>query len=133
MNPYRALADRGVPLAFGSDANVTPMDPWGIVSAAENRVHDRHAITRLEAVSATTLGGRYAARQDRWVGTIRAGMRADLAVWEGDPYAADDPTGARCVLTLLKGRVTHGDAALPRWDDAVRVRSATTTEEASAP
>ncbi|MBW3663012.1 MAG: amidohydrolase [Actinobacteria bacterium] len=133
MNPYRALADRGVPLAFGSDANVTPMDPWGVVRAAENRAHERHAITRLEAVSATTLGGRHAARQDRWVGTIRAGMRADVAVWDGDPYAADDPTGAHCVLTLLKGRVTHGDASLPHWDDAPRVRSAATTEEASAP
>ncbi|MFA9428712.1 amidohydrolase [Egicoccus sp. AB-alg2] len=112
-NPYRALADRGVGLAFGSDTNVTPMDPWGTVWAAEHRHRPEHAVTRLEAVSMSTLGGRYAARQERWVGVVRAGMRADLAAFEGDPYAADDPRGARCVLAVVHGRVAHGQAPLP--------------------
>ncbi len=107
-NPYRALADRGIDLAFGSDSNVTPMDPWGAVYAAQHRRRPEHAMTRLEAVSAHTLGGRTAARQERSVGTLRAGMRADLAVWEGDPFRADDPRGAQCALTVLRGRVTHG-------------------------
>lgn len=112
-NPYRALADRGVGLAFGSDANVTPMTPWATIHAAQHRARESHAITRLEAVSAHTLGGRSAARQERMVGTLRAGKRADLAVWEGDPYEADDPRDSRCMMTLVRGRVTHGlpDAA----------------------
>ncbi|WP_165403985.1 amidohydrolase [Egicoccus halophilus] len=112
-NPYRALADRGVDLAFGSDSNVTPMDPWGTVRAAEHRHRPQHAVTRLEAVSMSTLGGRLAARQERWVGVVRAGMRADLAVFAGDPYRADDPRDTACVLTLVQGRVAHGDAPLP--------------------
>jgi predicted amidohydrolase YtcJ len=112
-NPFRAIADRGIGLAFGSDANVTPMDPWGAVHAAEHRHYGEHAVTRLEAVSMSTLGGRSAARQDRFVGVVRAGMRADLVAFEGDPYAADDPRGARCVLTIVQGRVSHGDAPLP--------------------
>lgn len=124
-NPYRALADRGVPLAFGSDASSTPMDPWGGVHAAQHRRRPEHAISRLEAVSASALGGRYAARQDRYVGVVRAGMRADLAAWEGDPFRDDDPRGARCVLTVLRGLRTHGDSdALPdRRAGAERQRS----------
>jgi predicted amidohydrolase YtcJ len=122
MNPFRTLADLGVPLAFGSDSNVTPMDPWGGIWAAQRRWRSEHALSRLEAVSASVVGGRHAARQDRFVGTVRAGMRADLAAYEGDPYAADDPRGATCVLTLLKGRVTHGDAPLPTWEDGERRR-----------
>lgn len=112
-NPYRALADRGISLSFGSDTNVTPIDPWGAVWAAQHRRRTQHAVTRLEAVSAHTLGGRTAARQERSVGPLRAGMRADLAVWEGDPFRADDPRDSRCALTVLRGRVTHGvrDAA----------------------
>ncbi len=112
-NPFRSLADRGINLSFGSDTNVTPIDPWGAVWAAQHRRRHEHAVTRLEAVSAHTLGGRTAARQERTVGPLRAGMRADLTVWEGDPYRADDPRGARCALTVLRGRVTHGvkDAA----------------------
>jgi predicted amidohydrolase YtcJ len=112
-NPYRALADRGIGLAFGSDSNVTPMDPWGTVYAAQHRERPEHDVSRLEAVSMSTLGGRHAARQERYVGVVRAGMRADLAAFEGDPYAADDPRGARCTLTLVHGRVAFGDAPLP--------------------
>ena len=112
-NPLRALADRGIGLAFGSDTNVTPLVPWGAVHAAQHRRRSEHALTRLEAVSAHTVGGRHAAGQQHYVGVVRAGMRADLAVWAGDPYAADDPRGATCVLTLLRGRVTHGSDAAP--------------------
>jgi len=112
-NPFRAMADHGIGIAFGSDANVTPMDPWGSIHAAEHRAYPEHDVSRLEAVSMSTLGGRNAARQDRFVGVVRAGMRADLAVFEGDPYAADDPRGARCLLTVVAGRVAHGEAPLP--------------------
>jgi predicted amidohydrolase YtcJ len=114
-NPYRSLADHGVALAFGSDSNVTPLDPWGAVHAAQHRHHPEHAIDRLEAVSSHTLGGRNAARQERFVGVVRAGMRADVAVFEGDPYRADDPRGTRCIATVLRGKVTHGDLPLPTW------------------
>ncbi len=112
-NPLRALADRGVGIAFGSDANVTPLDPWAAVYAAEHRGFAEHQVSRLEAVSMSTLGGRSAARQDRFVGVVRAGMRADLAAFEGDPYAAEDPRGARCALTIVGGRVAYGEAPLP--------------------
>lgn len=112
-NPFRAIADRGIGLAFGSDANVTPMDPWALIVAAEHRRQARHDVSRLEAVSMSTLGGRHAARQERYVGVARAGMRADLAVFEGDPYRAEDPRGTRCVATVVAGRLAHGDLPLP--------------------
>jgi predicted amidohydrolase YtcJ len=38
MNPYATLAAAGVRLAFGSDAPVTRLDPWGGVRAARHRV-----------------------------------------------------------------------------------------------
>ncbi|MFP4149406.1 MAG: amidohydrolase, partial [Nitriliruptoraceae bacterium] len=112
-NPFRSLADRGVPIAFGSDATVTSMDPWDTIHAAEHHPEAGQAVGRLEAVSMSTLGGRSAARQDRFAGVVRAGMRADLVAFEGDPYLADDPRGARCVLTVVQGRRAHGAAPLP--------------------
>ncbi len=117
MNPYRALSDRGVMLAFGSDSNVTPMGPWGTVYAAEHRRRVEHGLSRAEAIAAACLGGRHAARQERYTGTVRAGMRADLAAWEGDPFRAEDPREARCVLTIVRGQVSHGQAPLPAWDE----------------
>ncbi len=112
-NAFRALADRGVSIAFGSDATVTSMDPWDTIHAAEHHPVPGQGVGRLEAVSMSTLGGRSAARQDRFAGVVRAGMRADLAAFEGDPYAADDPRGTRCALTVVQGRRAHGDAPLP--------------------
>lgn len=111
-NPFRSLADRGVSIAFGSDATVTSMDPWDTIHAAEHHPVPGQGVGRMEAVSMSTLGGRTAARQDRFAGVVRAGMRADLAAFEGDPYAADDPRGASCVLTIVQGRRAHGEAPL---------------------
>lgn len=111
-NALRSLADHGVSIAFGSDATVTSMDPWDTIHAAEHHPIPSQAVGRLEAVSMSTLGGRTAARQERFAGVVRAGMRADLAAFEGDPYAATDPRGARCVLTVVQGRRAFGEAPL---------------------
>src|SRR5665647_1003112 len=61
MNPLADLADAGVPLAFGSDSPVTPIDPWaGVLAAA--RHHEPGQRLSLEAsFRAHTVGGRRAA------------------------------------------------------------------------
>ena len=41
MNPFAALRDAGVVLALGSDAPVTPVDPWAAVAAAAAPPHPR--------------------------------------------------------------------------------------------
>lgn len=113
LHPYRSITDHGIGLAFGTAANGGSVDPWGTIVDAERHVAPQHRVSRLEAVSMSTLGGRHAARQERYVGVVRAGMRADLAAFEGDPYLADDPRGTSCVLTLVHGKVAHGQAPLP--------------------
>ena len=112
-NPFRQLLDAGVHVAFGSDSAENPLDPWTGVQAATAPQREDRAITRCQALHLATLGGRYAARQERYVGVLRPGMRADLAAFAGDPYRAEDPRGTRAVLTLVQGRVAHGDAPLP--------------------
>ncbi len=112
-NPFRQLLDAGVKVAFGSDSAENPLDPWEGVQAASAPQRGLRAITRCQALRLATLGGRYAARQERYVGVLRAGMRADLAAFAGSPYQAEDPRGTRAVLTLVQGRVAHGDAPLP--------------------
>ncbi|HEX9765659.1 MAG TPA: amidohydrolase family protein [Nitriliruptorales bacterium] len=114
-SPFRAMANHGVPLAFGSGSSSRPFEPWETVHGAQHRRHEGHALNRLEAYSASTLGGRFAARQERYVGVVRAGMRADLAAWEGDPFSDDDPRGTKCVLTIRRGRRTHGAVDIEPW------------------
>lgn len=105
-NPLAWFETAGVPMAFGSDSTVTPLDPWGGVWAAEHH-QGGHGLRREQALAAHTLGGRFAAGQDD-VGPLRAGARADFAVWGDDPLAVDDPRGLPCLATVVAGQVVHG-------------------------
>ena len=73
MNPFAALAAAGVALALGSDAPVTPLDPWGTVRAAVRHRTPGSGLSARAAFSAHTRGGWRAARRRR---RRRAGARA---------------------------------------------------------
>ena len=101
-NPLAWFAEAGVPMAFGSDSTVTPMDPWAGVAAAEQHLGG-HRLDRYHAWEAHTLGGRYVAGQGH-VGSVADGMRADLTVWDADPLEVDDVRRLRCHMTWVRGR-----------------------------
>lgn len=106
MNPFAWFSAAGVPMAFGSDATVTPLDPWGGVWAAEHH-QGGQGVPRRAALTAHTLGGRFAAGQDD-VGPLRPGARADFAVWGEDPLTVQDPRVLPCLATVVAGQVVHG-------------------------
>ncbi len=54
LNPFAALLRSGVPLAFGSDSPVTPLDPWGTVRAAAFHHTPEHRISVRAAFTAHT-------------------------------------------------------------------------------
>ncbi|CAN5581981.1 amidohydrolase family protein [soil metagenome] len=101
---FRSLLDSGARLLFGSDAPVSPLDPWLAISAAVSRSrggeapwHPEQRITVAEALGASTRT------------TIAVGQPADIAITEIDPLAA---TGEQLrtmpvSATLLAGRFTH--------------------------
>jgi predicted amidohydrolase YtcJ len=80
-NPLGELAAAGVPLAFGSDAPVTPLDPWGAVRAAMHHHTPSSRLSARAAFSAHTRGGWRAARLDG-VGELAPGAPATFAVWD---------------------------------------------------
>ncbi|WP_137843429.1 amidohydrolase family protein [Microbacterium sp. 2FI] len=108
--PLRALADSGANLLFGSDAPVSPLDPWAAMAAAVFRTRDGRApwqpaqgVTAATALSASTRGGSLAGS------TIEPGVVADLALCAHDPLIADEGQlrGMQVTATLLAGRLTH--------------------------
>jgi predicted amidohydrolase YtcJ len=101
-NPLAWFAEAGVPMAFGSDSTVTPMDPWGAVAAAQGH-RGGHRLDRETAWRAHTLGGRYVAGQDD-VGPLAEDRRADMAVWDADPLRVDDVRTLSCLATFVRGR-----------------------------
>ncbi|MFD8816821.1 amidohydrolase [Streptomyces sp. NPDC059627] len=104
---YADLLAAGARLEFGSDAPVSPLDPWLAVAAAVARTDDDrpawHPEQRLpvrDALAAAARGRRL----------IRVGDPADLVVVDVDPSAADPDTLRAMPVhaTMTAGRWTHG-------------------------
>ncbi|MGY1605329.1 amidohydrolase [Geodermatophilus sp. SYSU D00815] len=81
-NPFAGFADAGVALALGSDAPVTPLDPWGGVHAAVDHRTPASGLRPFDAFDAATHGGRAAARAEHPAGPLGVGAPASLALWE---------------------------------------------------
>lgn len=104
--PLADLLAAGATLELGSDAPVSPLDPWqGIAAAVARTADDRppwHPEQRIDARAAlrASCGGR-----DR----LAVDDAADLAVVDADPLRADAPglRGMSVWGTMLAGRWTH--------------------------
>ena len=98
---FRWLLDAGVTISLGSDAPVSPLDPWLAIDAAVRRTgddrpawHGEQALTRREALAAS-VDGQLA---------VRPGSPGDLVVLDEDPLTATRPPVA---LTVVAGRIVH--------------------------
>ncbi|OBG91713.1 amidohydrolase [Mycobacterium sp. E3251] len=134
LNPLALLASQGVPLALGSDAPVTGLDPWASVRAAVNHRTPGSAVSARAAFAAATRGGwRAAGVHDGKTGTLVPGAPASYAVWDAGPLDGHAPRDAvqrwstdprarvpalprlgpndalpRCRRTVHRGAVIHG-------------------------
>ncbi|WP_340538485.1 amidohydrolase [Nocardioides sp. GXZ039] len=105
-NPFAALHDAGVPVAFGSDSPVTPLGPWAAIRAAIHHRNPEHALCPTAAFAAHTGGAE-----------LVVGAPADLAIWhttseivEGLPTLApgeDDRDLPTLVRLIVDGRTVH--------------------------
>jgi predicted amidohydrolase YtcJ len=103
--PLRSLLDAGATVLLGSDAPVSPLDPWRTIAAAVGRSrdgrepwHPEQAISAREAIAASTRS------------TVDVGQPADLIVTDRDPLASstDELRDMAVSATMLAGRFTHG-------------------------
>ena len=90
LNPFAAMLAAGVPVAFGSDAPVTPLAPWEAIRAAAHHHTPAHAISVRAAFAAHTRGGWRAAGSAEG-GVIASGEPADLALWQVDELVVQTP------------------------------------------
>ncbi|MGI8522723.1 MAG: amidohydrolase [Nocardioides sp.] len=114
---FRWMLDAGVRMAFGSDAPVSPLDPWLAVAAAVHRSaderpawHPEQAIGPREALAASVDGQ----------GSVHAGMRADLVLVDADPLAegtaeqqAQRLREMPVAVTWVAGQAVHGGLPHP--------------------
>jgi predicted amidohydrolase YtcJ len=115
MNRFATLAASGVPLAFGTDAPVTPVTGWATVRAAVQHCQPSERLSVAAAFDAATRGAHWAAFADN-AGTIRVGAAAHLAVWDianvemEGPFSLprlDDGPLPTCAATLCAGQFVY--------------------------
>ena len=121
MNPFASMLHARVPVAFGTDAPVTPLAGWAMVRDAVRHQRAAERVRPAEAFRCATVGGHVAAGDDR-SGTLEVGAPAHLAVWDVAPDGLDPATGLpdltgdgplpACVATVVDGRVAFDGAAL---------------------
>ncbi|OBA64200.1 amidohydrolase [Mycobacterium sp. 1100029.7] len=134
LNPLALLASQGVPLALGSDAPVTGIDPWESVRAAVHHRTPGSGVSARAAFAAATRGGwRACGVRDDNIGALVPGAPASYAVWDADdldvhapndtvqrwstdprsrvpalPRLGPDDAAPRCRRTVHRGAVLYG-------------------------
>ena len=117
--PWRRMLDRGVRLAFGSDAPVEPIDPLLGLHAAvarkrpgdADRWHPEEALDLSEALAGYTAGAAYAMGAEHERGTLAVGMRCDATVVERDLAAmpVEDWPTLKVSGTVVGGEVVFAE------------------------
>jgi predicted amidohydrolase YtcJ len=122
LNNFALLASQGVPLAFGSDAPVTSVDPWASVRAAANHRTPGSSVSMRAAFAAATRGGwRAAGVRDGVTGTLTLGAPASYAVWdtgELDVSALPGAASGQPAASIVAAR----NDAIQRWSTDPRSR-----------
>ncbi len=119
-NPQRAWLDAGIPLAGGIDGTPFPLllAIWSSVTRGTRDagvVGPAQRITREEAIRMYTMGSAYMTFEEGIKGSLEPGKLADLIVLDRDILRCpeDEIEDAEVLLTMVGGRVVHGDLGAP--------------------
>lgn len=118
LMPLRTGIDAGLTVLFNSDHPCAPIDPLEGIRAAVNRCGDGRVIGGGEAAglveawrayttTAAEVGG------DEGLGRVEPGARADLVLFDDDPFDARSNLADLAVrATMIDGRLVHGEHEL---------------------
>jgi imidazolonepropionase len=109
--PARALIDAGAIVALATDYN-PGTSPTLSMSMILSLACTQLRMSPAEAIAAATINGAYALRREKRIGSLEAGKRADLAVFDVEdyreiPYYFGVNT---CWMTMKKGQIIYQKA-----------------------
>ncbi|ONF97300.1 amidohydrolase [Sphingomonas jeddahensis] len=124
--PIRRMMEAGVPVGAGTDATrVASYNPWvslswlvtGKTVGGLSLYPMRNRIDRETALRLWTERNTWFSNEVGKKGQIKAGQLADLALLSGDYFSVSESEIAhlRSVLTLLGGKVVHGEGDFARF------------------
>ncbi len=116
---WRSWLAAGVPLAFGTDYPVEPLDPFRTLYAAVTRRTDRgvshpeQRLTMPEAIFAYTQGSAYAEQAESWKGKLCPGHVADMVVLDRDLWTCEPENimAVKVLRTVVDGKTIYNAEA----------------------
>ena len=118
--PWASFLKHGVPLAFGTDYPVEPIDPFRGLYAAVTRKNEagtkeffpEQKISMEQAIAAYTTGSAYAQYAEKDKGTLALGMLADFVVLDRDltKAAPADVLKTQVLRTVVGGKTVYEKA-----------------------
>jgi len=120
---FKTLLENEIPLTFGSDCPIEPMDPLGGIHAAVNRngfgerggrFYPEECLTVSQAVHGFTAGPAYASGRESFSGKLAPGYQADLVVLDDDVFSMPkaDIYKAQVAATIFDGKVVYDSGSL---------------------
>jgi predicted amidohydrolase YtcJ len=116
---FRSLRDHGIPMAFGSDAPVAPLNPMLGIYAAVARQNEQgqptagwypqERLSVAEVIEGYTLGPARLAGKEQWQGSISPGKWADMIMLSRNIFEtpADELLDVNVDMTIFNGEVVH--------------------------
>lgn len=116
---FKSLVDKGIPVTFGSDWTVAPLNPiLGIYAAVTRRTSDgkfpegwypAQKLTVEQALKCYTANNAFAGFQENILGKLKKGMLADFTVINQDLFsiAPEKIRDAEIILTVINGKVVY--------------------------
>ena len=116
----REWLEAGFHIALGADAPGMPwhtpqMTMWAVMTRlpySNKVISPEQRLTIKETLRAHTMGGAYAAHEEKIKGSIEAGKLADLTVWTEDPYSlpVNRLYNTTIDLTMVGGKIVYQKA-----------------------
>lgn len=123
--PIGSIARSGGRLAFGSDWDVSTMDPFDAIQVAvtrrgpDNLAREpwtpQHLIDVQTAVEGYTKGGAYLTFREKECGTLSVGKLANLIILDKDVFDCSkfEIFETKVLMTMFRGKVVYG---VPGWE-----------------
>jgi predicted amidohydrolase YtcJ len=107
LNALASAVSRGICVAGGSDAPITPIDPIYGIHCAVNHPSAGSRLSVRQALEAFTSAGARIAHKEGELGAIKSGFHADLVGLSADPFSIepDKIREIEMVFVICRGRL----------------------------